>query len=139
MKRVATRPDGIAARGRTRRRILIVGAADLVTQWNAALGEEHHTDYAANVVDAVALLSGAKSFHLCLVDVTLPNLGGFELARRLRALPQFARSPIVFVVGPDASQDLLNGITTSGGHSITRPLQSQQAVGKIIELLDSAE
>jgi CheY-like chemotaxis protein len=61
---------------------------------------------AADASVALALV-GAFDPHLVLLDLEMPGMDGFELARRLRASPAGAHLPLVALTalaGPDAAQ-----------------------------------
>ena len=47
---------------------------------------------------ALNLLS-ANHFDLIILDVEMPTMNGFELCRRLRELPNYKNTPIIFVAG----------------------------------------
>ncbi|MFN8233843.1 MAG: response regulator [Actinomycetota bacterium] len=61
---------------------------------------------------AVALASAAdRPPDAVVLDMMLPDLSGFEICRRLRALPGLAGIPVVFLTGrtegPDPAQESL--------------------------------
>jgi len=51
--------------------------------------------------DATRAVSIAAEFHpdVVILDIGMPKLNGYELARRLRADPRFAHVPLVAVTG----------------------------------------
>jgi two-component system, sensor histidine kinase len=58
----------------------------------------HHTDFAASGEEAVA--AAMRGYDVVLMDLTLPDIGGLEAARRIRALPGAAAStPIIGISG----------------------------------------
>ena len=46
---------------------------------------------------------------LFLLDVGLPGIDGYELCRRIKADPETARIPVVFLSGHDSPEDILAG------------------------------
>ncbi len=52
--------------------------------------------------EAALELAPTERPALILLDVYLPDLDGYTVARRLRALPATAQTPIIFVTGADA-------------------------------------
>src|SRR5882724_5292466 len=56
-------------------------------------------------VDCVSALSGTEAlerlieqdFAVILLDVSMPEMDGFEVARLIRTHPRFERTPIIFV------------------------------------------
>src|SRR5689334_11743619 len=63
---------------------------------------------ATNGADAIAAVSSFRP-DLIVLDVMLPDMDGFEIARRLGA--QQARVPIIFLTARDATEDKIRGLT----------------------------
>ena len=68
----------------------------------------------AEAVSAV----GAFHPHLIVLDVMLPDMEGFEVARRLGA--QHARVPIIYLTARDATEDKIRGLTLGGDDYVTK-------------------
>lgn len=47
------------------------------------------------------------AFAVALVDVQMPRMGGFELVRRLRAIPSTESLPVIFVTGMPAEESFI--------------------------------
>lgn len=135
LKRSVTRPDGIAARRRAPKRILLVGGPELAGLGKAALDAGYATTLAATARDAFVLANMDPAFDLCLLDVSSSALSGFDLARTLRTLPEFARTLVVFVVPEDAPPDLLDGILASGAQYVPRPIPPEFFAETLSDLL----
>ena len=52
---------------------------------------------------------GGRSFDICLLDVLLPRLNGFEVLERLRADPATAEMPVVMLTGQGGRAALEHG------------------------------
>jgi len=80
-------------------------------------------------------LAGAASFrpHLIVLDVMLPDMEGFEVARRLGA--QQARVPIVFLTARDATDDKVRGLSIGGDDYVTKPFSLEELVARIRTVL----
>lgn len=91
----------------------------------------HHVREAASAADAFEAIAREVP-DLLLLDVKLPDMSGFEVARRLRAEPRLARMPIVQVsaicVTPDDEQDGLE----SGADVFVSPPFDQQALAEVV-------
>ena len=71
--------------------------------------------------------------HLVVLDVMLPDLDGFEVARRLR---QEARSvPILFLTAKDATEDKIRGLTLGGDDYVTKPFSLEELLARIRAIL----
>src|SRR3954447_18211876 len=70
---------------------------------------------------------------LIVLDVMLPDMEGFEVARRLGA--QRARVPIIFLTARDATDDKINGLTVGGDDYVTKPFSLEELVARIRTVL----
>jgi two-component system, OmpR family, response regulator len=83
-------------------------------------------------------LAAVESFrpHLLLLDVMLPDMEGFEVARRLGA--DRARVPIVFLTARDATEDKIRGLTLGGDDYVTKPFSLEELLARIRSILRRA-
>jgi DNA-binding response OmpR family regulator len=56
-----------------------------------------------------------------VLDVMMPGLDGFEVARRLRREPSLARMPIVFLTARSQDDDRAQGEEVGGSEFVTKP------------------
>ncbi|WAU80059.1 fused response regulator/phosphatase [Streptomyces sp. Qhu-G9] len=64
---------------------------------------------------------------VALVDVTLPDMSGFELCRRLKARPHMAGLPVVhFSASPVAPGDRCRGLDAGGEAFVTVPAEPEE-------------
>jgi len=68
-----------------------------------------------------------------VLDVMLPDMDGFEVAKRLDA--EYARVPIVFLTARDAMADKLRGLTTGGGDYVTKPFSLEELIARLRNIL----
>jgi DNA-binding response OmpR family regulator len=71
-------------------------------------------------VTALDLLS-QKHFDLVFLDVDMPSMNGFELCTRIRTLPSYARTPVVFVTALNDLENRANSSVSGGNDFITKP------------------
>lgn len=64
----------------------------------------------------------ARPIDLCLVDVNLPSIDGYELCSQIRA--QYLM-PILFVSVRDDEESVINGLACGGDDYITKPFSAQ--------------
>ena len=72
-----------------------------------------------------------------VLDIMLPDLDGFEVARRLRQ--QARKVPIVFLTANDATADKVRGLTTGGGDYVTKPFSLEELLARLRNILRDAE
>jgi len=74
--------------------------------------------------------------HVMLLDVMLPDMEGFEVAKRLGA--ERARVPIIFLTARDATEDRVRGLTVGGDDYVTKPFSLEELVARVRALLRRA-
>lgn len=69
---------------------------------------------------ALDLLS-QKKFDLVFLDVDMPHMNGFELCTKIRTLPAYAKTPVVFVTGLNDLENRANSTMSGGNDFIAKP------------------
>src|SRR4051794_29607189 len=82
--------------------------------------------------DAVAKVSSFKP-QLIVLDVMLPDMEGFDVAKRLGA--QRARVPIIYLTARDATEDKIRGLALGGDDYVTKPFSLEELVARIRSIL----
>jgi two-component system, OmpR family, response regulator len=73
---------------------------------------------------------------LVVLDVMLPDLDGFEVARRLRqAEGAGARVPIIFLTARDATQDKIDGLRLGSDDYVTKPFSIEELIERVKAVL----
>ncbi len=73
---------------------------------------------------------------LVVLDVMLPDLDGFDVARRLRSGD--TRTPVLFLTARDATEDKVRGLTLGGDDYVTKPFSLEEVVARIRAVLRRA-
>ncbi|OKI53807.1 response regulator transcription factor [Micromonospora sp. CB01531] len=71
--------------------------------------------------------------HLVVLDVMLPDLDGFEVARRLRAAGQPV--PVLFLSARDTVQDRVTGLVVGADDYVAKPFSLEEVVLRIRAIL----
>ncbi len=74
--------------------------------------------------------------HLVVLDVMLPDVDGFAVARRLRE--RWRDLPVVFLSARDATEDKVAGLTIGGDDYVTKPFSLEEVVARIHAVLRRA-
>lgn len=69
-----------------------------------------------------------ERFDLILTDVIMPEVGGIELIRSLRQMPQYSAVPIVVVSTQGARDAISNGLAAGANDYLTKPFKPQELV-----------
>ncbi|WP_328470239.1 response regulator transcription factor [Actinoplanes sp. NBC_00393] len=70
---------------------------------------------------------------LIVLDVMMPGMDGFEVARRLRAAGH--RVPILFLTARDAVEDRIHGLSAGADDYVTKPFSLEEVVLRIRAIL----
>jgi len=73
---------------------------------------------------------------LVVLDVMLPDLDGFDVARRLRS--GGTRTPVLFLTAKDATGDKVTGLTLGGDDYVTKPFSLEEVIARIRAVLRRA-
>ncbi len=80
----------------------------------------HETLLASNGKDAIQIYHQEKP-DLILLDVTMPDMDGYEVAKKIRACQRRVWLPIIFLSALIEDKDVLRGIEAGGDDYITKP------------------
>jgi signal transduction histidine kinase/CheY-like chemotaxis protein len=69
--------------------------------------------------------------QVMLLDIGLPDMDGYELARQMRAMPETARAVLVALTGYGQGQDRLQAQKAGFNHHLVKPASMEQ-VGEIL-------
>ena len=108
------------------RRILVVDdnrdAVDALAMMLKLSGNDVEAAY-----DGLSALGIAQSVHpdAVVLDIGLPGMDGYEVARRLRAQPETAATRIVAVTGYDQKEDCERAHAAGFDHHLVKPIESE--------------
>ncbi len=69
------------------------------------------------------------AFDLCILDVMLPEVDGFDIAREIRRLDQ--HTPIIFLTAKSLKEDRIHGLKIGADDYITKPFSIEELILKI--------
>lgn len=72
---------------------------------------------------------GKNKFDLCLLDVMLPKMDGFSLAKKIREQNQSI--PILFLTAKAMTEDKISGFNSGGDDYITKPFSMEELLLRI--------
>ena len=100
--------------------------ADLLRK---GLTEEGHNAMCA--FDGAEGLAMAKTyeFDVIILDVMMPKLSGYELAKRLRA--EKIRTPILMLTAKDSVPDIVHGLDLGADDYMTKPFSFDELVARL--------
>ena len=91
--------------------------------------------------DGAAALAAARGRRpdLVVLDVMLPDLDGFEVAKRLRQTEGAGvHVPIIFLTARDTTQDKVEGLRLGGDDYVTKPFSIEELIERVKAVLRRA-
>lgn len=88
-----------------------------------------------HIADGSLVIDTLKSQHfdICLLDVMLPNIDGFQLATEIRAIS--SRIPILFLTAKASLEDKIEGLETGADDYMTKPFSIKELTLRINAIL----
>ncbi len=75
---------------------------------------------------------------IVLLDAVMPGLDGFEVARRLKAGPETAHIPIVFMTGLTETEHVLAAFEAGGIDYVTKPIRPPEVLARMAAHMQAA-
>lgn len=76
---------------------------------------------------------------LILLDISMPDMDGYEVCRRIKQNKKWSEIPIVFLTANNQTEDLVEGFSVGGVDYITKPFKSEELFVRVSTHLEIAE
>lgn len=128
--RPADAPTSVPASQRPQRVMVVDDNQDAAKSLAALLESEGHAvTLAFTPQDALHLAASASAqqpYEVCILDIGLPGMDGYELARRLRHASATAGSCLIALTGYGQDQDVARSQQAGFHHHFVKPVQWDQ-------------
>ena len=125
----AAAPVGATPAPRTR--VLVVDDnADLRRYLSSLLSPLHEVTTAIDGQDALEKLGTARP-DIVVSDVMMPRLDGLGLVQRLRALPQYASTPIVLLSARAGDEPVVHGLGAGADDYLVKPFSARELLARV--------
>jgi len=96
--------------------------------------EGHEVEIASDGATAAARLADPeRPLDLVILDLMLPEMSGFEVARRARAAGNYV--PILILSAKDDAADVVRGLEEGGDDYLTKPFRLEELLARVRGLL----
>ena len=117
-------------------RILVVEDSPTQAEHLCYILEKH--DYqvkaARNGNDALAMIEEARP-TLIISDILMPEMNGYELCRRIKALDDCRDIPVILLTSLSDPRDVIKGLECGADNFITKPYEEEYLISRIRYLL----
>jgi len=93
---------------------------------------------ASNGTEGLNMIQSERP-DIVILDKVMPDIDGFEVARRLRREPDFAHIPIIILTGASRLGDKLDAFNAGADDYLTKPFEVDELAARLAALLRRAE
>ncbi len=112
--------------------ILIVDdTPDNISLLSALLKDKYRLKIATNGLKALQVAAAAPYPDLILLDVMMPELDGYETCRRLKAAPETAGIPVMFLTAKTQQEDEEMGLSLGAVDYIPKPISPPIVLARV--------
>lgn len=111
--------------------LLVDDVPDNLAVLHDALDESGYTVLVATSGEAALQRAAQAVPDIVLLDAMMPGMDGFEVARRLKASPQTAHIPIVFMTGLTETEYLVAALECGGVDYVTKPIKPKEVLARM--------
>jgi len=111
--------------------LIVDDVPDNLSVLHDALDESGYTVLVATSGEAALQRAVQAVPDIVLLDAMMPGMDGFEVARRLKALPQTAHIPIIFMTGLTETEHLVAALEAGGVDYVTKPIKPKEVLARM--------
>lgn len=74
-------------------------------------------------------------YDLVLLDITMPDLDGYQVCKTIKAHPEWQKSHVVFLSAKSKQSDIEKGMSLGATDYIVKPFSTKDLSQRILEIL----
>ncbi len=111
--------------------LIVDDVPDNLSVLHDALDESGYTVLVATNGEAALQRAKQAVPDIILLDAMMPGMDGFEVAKRLKSLPETAHIPIVFMTGLTETEYLVAALEAGGVDYVTKPIKPKEVMARM--------
>ncbi|MDL2339345.1 MAG: response regulator transcription factor [Pseudomonadota bacterium] len=111
--------------------LIVDDVPDNLSVLHDALDEAGYTVLVATNGEAAIQRAAQALPDIVLLDAVMPGMDGFEVARRLKARPDTAHIPIVFMTGLTDTEHVVRAFQAGGVDYVTKPIRAKEVLARM--------
>ncbi len=111
--------------------LIVDDVPDNLSVLHDALDESGYTVLVATHGEAALQRAAQALPDIVLLDAMMPGMDGFEVARRLKASPQTAHIPLIFMTGLTETEYLVAALEAGGVDYVTKPIKPKEVLARM--------
>jgi DNA-binding response OmpR family regulator/DNA-binding CsgD family transcriptional regulator len=118
--------------------LIVDDQPDNLSLLHDALDEAGYTVLVATNGESALQRAAQVVPDVVLLDAMMPGMDGFEVARRLKAAPDTAHIPILFMTGLTDTEHVVAAFGAGGVDYVTKPIRPQEVLARMAVHMQSA-
>jgi CheY-like chemotaxis protein/DNA-binding CsgD family transcriptional regulator len=118
--------------------LIVDDVPDNLSLLHDALDESGYTVLVATNGESALQRAAQALPDIVLLDAVMPGMDGFEVARRLKADPETAHIPIIFMTGLTETEHVVAAFQAGGVDYVTKPIRAQEVLARMTVHMRSA-
>lgn len=111
--------------------LIVDDVPDNLSVLHDALDESGYTVLVATGGEAALQRALQALPDIVLLDAMMPGMDGFEVAKRLKAMPETAHIPIIFMTGLTETEHLVAALEAGGVDYVTKPIKPKEVMARM--------
>jgi CheY-like chemotaxis protein/DNA-binding CsgD family transcriptional regulator len=111
--------------------LIVDDVPDNLSVLHDALDESGYTVLVATSGEAALQRARQALPDIVLLDAMMPGMDGFEVARQLKAMPETAHIPIIFMTGLTETEHLVAALQAGGVDYVTKPIKPKEVMARM--------
>lgn len=91
---------------------------------------------ASNGEQALKILKGSARPDLCIIDIMMPKMNGFELCKQIRKRFTGFEVPVIFLTARYGEDDIRAGFAAGGNDFLHKPFEEAELIARVETLLN---
>ena len=84
---------------------------------------------AYNGIEALKKLS--EKPDLVILDIMMPQLNGYDVCKKIRSLPEFRQTPVIFLTAKSSEVDEIRGLEIGANDFIQKPISPKKLIARV--------
>jgi DNA-binding NarL/FixJ family response regulator len=118
--------------------LIVDDVPDNLAVLHDALDEAGYTVLVATEGHSALQRAAQADPDIVLLDAVMPGIDGFEVARRLKAGPETAHIPIIFMTGLTDTEHVLAAFDAGGVDYVTKPIRAPEVLARMAAHMQAA-
>ena len=118
--------------------LIVDDVPDNLAVLHDALDEAGYTVLVATEGHSALQRAAQADPDIVLLDAVMPGIDGFEVARRLKAGPETAHIPIIFMTGLTDTEHVLAAFEAGGVDYVTKPIRAPEVLARMAAHMQAA-